>query len=321
MTPVWAPVFSPLKRRVKRYNAARARDPVARNRRRTDKTAPTKVRIPAAASDQPRYGQIGVIVGICFAIGIVWPFLAGVQLVPRAPVEEPDDSDIASTPSAERPKAKASVAPAPVAPKHSREQRVEIEKSVVASCKDSKGRKLTQCDHPDLGPGVTARIQNLANCSNAKGLSGVLSLGLEVDFEKHRFRNVTNGKSTTLPQSNVDPLLACAKHEFASAVPEKTEHDQSVYEIYYFARFIPPGTPLDEADDGSSVITPASGTATVVFETAMIREQAQPESKVVARLLYGTRVYVTGKLEDWFEVKYDSKGHKGWVHKSAIGMD
>ena len=41
---------------------------------------------------------------------------------------------------------------------------------------------------------------------------------------------------------------------------------------------------------------------------------------VVARILRGTRVVVTGRKDDWYRVKYDAKGSEGWVFKTAIGM-
>jgi hypothetical protein len=41
---------------------------------------------------------------------------------------------------------------------------------------------------------------------------------------------------------------------------------------------------------------------------------------VVARVLSGTRVSVTGRQGDWYRVKYDGKGAEGWVFRTAIGM-
>jgi hypothetical protein len=52
----------------------------------------------------------------------------------------------------------------------------------------------------------------------------------------------------------------------------------------------------------------------------MVHESADPSSKVLTRLLYGTRVFVKGRLDDWYEVVFDSKGHKGFIHKNALGL-
>ena len=47
----------------------------------------------------------------------------------------------------------------------------------------------------------------------------------------------------------------------------------------------------------------------------------QPEDgKIVSRLRYGTRVAVSAKRGKWYEVKYDAKGNKGWVHRNALGL-
>jgi len=67
-------------------------------------------------------------------------------------------------------------------------------------------------------------------------------------------------------------------------------------------------------------VTPASGVATVSWDTALVRTAPDRESKVVARVLSGTRVGVTGRSGDWYRVKYDAKGREGWVFRTSIGM-
>jgi SH3-like domain-containing protein len=52
---------------------------------------------------------------------------------------------------------------------------------------------------------------------------------------------------------------------------------------------------------------------------AIIREKPK-DGPVVARILRGTRVVVSGRQDDWYRVKYDAKGSEGWVFKTAIGM-
>jgi SH3-like domain-containing protein len=41
---------------------------------------------------------------------------------------------------------------------------------------------------------------------------------------------------------------------------------------------------------------------------------------VKARLLYGTKVFVTGRQGDWYRIRYDAHGREGWVHKNALAM-
>ena len=71
----------------------------------------------------------------------------------------------------------------------------------------------------------------------------------------------------------------------------------------------------------SSSIVPASGSATVRWNVALIRREPNSTAKIRARLTSGTRVIVTARQEEWYRVKYDTKGGEGWVHGAAIGMD
>ena len=38
----------------------------------------------------------------------------------------------------------------------------------------------------------------------------------------------------------------------------------------------------------------------------------------IARAMFG--VAVSARKGKWYEVKYDAKGAKGWVHRNALGM-
>jgi hypothetical protein len=281
-----------------------------------------QVTLPEAGGDQPRFGQIGVIAGVCFAIGIAWPFLAGVQLVPRAPIDESDREETAAeTPEKPEPKQTADEDEADE-PQRTTEQTVQVEKTVVIHCLDSKGGKLKTCDKPALDDSFTPKIQALANCPEAKNLSGVLSLGFRVDFKNDKIKELVKGKTTSLKNQVSTALLNCAETEFKTTSLKGIDHEHPEYLIFYVARFLPPGTAIAPPQaDTEQAVTPVSGTATIAFESAMIRDSAERDAKVKARLLYGTRVFVTGKVGEWYEVKYDSKGRKGWVHKNAIGMD
>jgi len=75
-----------------------------------------------------------------------------------------------------------------------------------------------------------------------------------------------------------------------------------------------------EGEAAPAEVTPASGTATVTWNTALVRLTPDREGKTIARVLQGTRVGVTGRSGDWYRVKYDAKGSQGWVFRTAIGM-
>ncbi len=123
------------------------------------------------------------------------------------------------------------------------------------------------------------------------------------------------GKSTTLPDATADALLECAKKEFDTVSLDAVKHQYQKYTAFYLVTLKPPG------DKGSAdpQVTEASGRATVSWDVAIIRDKPK-DGAIVARILRGTRVVVSGRQDDWYRVKYDAKGSEGWVFKTAIGM-
>jgi hypothetical protein len=162
----------------------------------------------------------------------------------------------------------------------------------------------------------------LSGCEAAKGLSGTLSVGFELNFKTDKVTEIKAGKSTTVDDRTTSALLACARNEFKAASLKDVKHDNDEYSVYYLIEFQPEpeegsedaGT--EEADDD---VVAASGKATVGWQVALIRKMPK-EGDIVARLLSGTNVVVTGRKGDWYRVKYNSKGDEGWVYKSAIGL-
>ncbi|MDQ2647405.1 MAG: SH3 domain-containing protein, partial [Myxococcota bacterium] len=67
-----------------------------------ERRKPLRIEVPR--EDRPRFGRVGVIALIGFAVGVSWPHLAGVRIVPRAP-----------TPASEAANDELSGAPAPTA--------------------------------------------------------------------------------------------------------------------------------------------------------------------------------------------------------------
>jgi hypothetical protein len=269
--------------------------------------------VPKREEEQTRFGHIAVIAVACFVVGVSWPFLAGVKLVPNAP------SDESAVPLEPRPASSNSAAAIVLPePARSKEPNVEVEKTTVISCHDEKGRKQNRCDTPDLREALFARFKALTHCK--EGVDGKLSLGLKLDFEKNKVVDVVQGKSTTLESGLVNELLACAKTELSTVSLAGIDHSQQRYLIFYVLSFSPAGALLPEQAAAPLAIVPASGSGTVVFESAMVRDRADSSGKIVTRLLYGTRVFITGRVGDWYEIKYDSKGHKGFVHQNSLGV-
>src|SRR4051812_13237569 len=91
-----------------------------------------------------------------------------------------------------------------------------------------------------------------------------------------------------------------------------------------FPKAVTPNSDTAEAgpagEAASAEVTEASGHATVAWDVALVRSSASRDGAVVARVLQGTRVSVTGRRGDWYRIKYDVKGSVGWVYRTAIGM-
>jgi uncharacterized protein YgiM (DUF1202 family) len=148
----------------------------------------------------------------------------------------------------------------------------------------------------------------------------VLSLGFELDFAKDRVVGLNSGKSTSLPQEDVEALLACLKETLGEVSLSGIRHNQERYAVYYRIELASDPDKKKSEPAAKVDVTAASGKATVAWDVALVRASPSRDSEVVARVLSGTRVSVTGRNGDWYRVKYDAKGGEGWVFRTAIGM-
>lgn len=281
------------------------------------------IQIPGVDGEKLPLGRVGIVAFAGFMLGIVWPRLAGIELVPSAPVSEPEQPAPAVSPSEPQappptPAGDPAEVPAPKEP----EERILIGKMQVTSCQDAEGRNVKSCDEPDWSRLSTPRLLALRDCDGAEGLSrGTLSLGVDLDFKKNKVGSTKRGRSTTIARSRAEKLLGCAENEFATVSLEGIEHKHPKYTVYYALDFLPAAD--EEAAAGAEEpeeAVAASGRATVGWEVALIREAPERDSKIVARILGGTRVAVTRRQGDWYRVKYDAKGREGWVFRTAIGL-
>jgi len=262
-------------------------------------------------SDGQSLGRVGVIALVGFVIGIVWPRLAGVSLVPEAPVE----SETALVDAAGDELGEAAP-PEPELIELMPEDRLGIGPAQVTSCVDSAGKKKASCDKPDIDEVVHPHLIALLGCPAATGVFGTLSLGFKVNFDKKKLSDPISGRSTDLPESTAKELLLCAKKEFDAAQVPGVPHDYAEYQVFYSLDFKTPEAAAEE----KTATTPASGQATVQWHSAQVRKEPEREAEVQARLLSGARVVVTGRRAEWFRVKYDARGREGWIHGAALGL-
>lgn len=288
------------------------------------------VSVPVPDEDRPRMGRLGIAVAVCFLLGLVWPLLAGLTFVQRppgsTPAAKPEDEapplDVEPEPS---PRPAPSSEPtdavraaAALKPAVTSDETVRIESSVLGSCRDD-GKAVSSCDTPSLRGLIEEPIEKLAHCDAAEGAAGVLSLGLWLDFEKGHVTQVKTGQSTTFSKEKADALVTCAKDHVVGTPLDGVAHKYAAYWLYYQVRFLPPGSPMDLAGaPPADVVISASGQGTIGWKTAIVRQGPSSQAKIAGRLLYGTRVNVTGRVGEWYRIEHG--GSTGWVHGDAIGM-
>jgi uncharacterized protein YgiM (DUF1202 family) len=115
--------------------------------------------------------------------------------------------------------------------------------------------------------------------------------------------------------------MACLNETLGEVSLSSIRRAHTRYTVFYKVEFTEPKllAPAPEVA-ADAVVTPASGRATVSWDVALVRGGPSREDEVVARVLRGTRVGVTGRQGDWYRVKYDGKGSEGWVFRTAVGM-
>jgi hypothetical protein len=276
------------------------------------------LRIEVPKDEGGKLGRVGVIAVVGFAVGILWPRLAGIRLVPSVPTEKTEAA--AEAAATQAPSAAPEPAPAPPPPAPAQKENFTVGAGEVASCRDGKKRH-EQCDPIDFDGVARGRIATLAACDAANDVTGVLSLGFELDFEKDRVLGVQSGKSTSLTQKDADALLACLKQNLGEVSLAGVRHQHQRYTVYYKVEFKGEvGADKKPEPELAPDAAPASGKATVAWDVALVRSGPARDKDVVARVLQGTRVNVVARSGDWYRVKYDAKGNEGWVFRTAIGM-
>lgn len=281
------------------------------------------LRIELPSTEAVRLGRVGLIAVAGFGIGLIWPHLVGIRLVPSVPAEKteavtpdlsgaPADGVEKGAPVPAEPEALASPPPP--------EDLFSVSPGEVTSCRSVSGNRLDRCDPIDFDAIARGRIATLSACDAAKRASGMLSLGFELDFGKERVTSVLTGKSTTLTQETSDALLACLRQNLGEISLASMRHEHERYTIFYKVEFSASAEISKKGEPAPSEVTPASGKATVAWDVALVRAAPTREGEVVARILQGTRISVTGRHADWYRVKYDTKGGEGWVFRTAIGM-
>jgi hypothetical protein len=314
---------------------------------------PLEVSVPSTEPDAPRIGRLALIVVFCFGIGIGWPIVAGLDFVQRPPgsvplkaVDDvdapPPDGDPDPKPSPtprptpgvvapvnETPRAAAHLAPMPplggaqLGPRGAdRQNAPRIEAAVVESCRDGTRTVRGACDTPPLSESLEGPLSSLGRCEAARGASGVLSIGLDLDLGQRRITEVRAGRSTTLSKDVAIALLGCARKKLIGSTFDTVQHQHPGYSIYYRLRFGAAQGASGSASRAASGpgLVAASGQVTITSKAAAVRDSPTQEGKVLQHLQLGARVNVTGRKGDWYRVNADGKGGAGWIQRKALGL-
>jgi Bacterial SH3 domain len=293
-----------------------------------ERRQPLKIEVPDQKQETVRFGRVGLIVTAGFLLGIIWPRVAGFKLVPSVPSQpaESSSADLTGAPGEAKGQPPAAPEPeaAPAAGSPSLD-RLQVSEPQFLACKDNGKKFKEECDHVEFDRLARPHIQALAACTGADKLVGVLSLGFDLDFSSEAVKNVKSGKSTSFSESETEALIDCEKREFSNVSLVGIAHKHEAYSVFYKVEFpkavTEKGEPPPAAGDAVAAdVTEASGHATVAWDVALVRSSASRDGAVVARVLQGTRVSVTGRRGDWYRIKYDVKGSVGWVYRTAIGM-
>lgn len=304
-------------------HAPAGKNPLGKNR--VVRPPPAEPAPAQVETDAPKLARLTAVVAVCFSIGFAWPVFGGLQFVQRPPGSSPPKTEeVEPAPvESEPPVPAAEPAEVPVmraAPLEIGKRSVRIEGRVVQSCHASSGAAATRCDAPNLEGVLEGPIARLASCDAAAGASGVLSLGLFLDFGLGRVSRVKLGQSTTLGKASAAALIRCAEEVVLGARLDDVEHEHSGYWVYHLVRFLPPGgAPEAESPAPAEPIVKTSGQVTIGFATAVVREEPSRQARVSARLPLGTRLNVSARSGEWYRVEQGGKT-VGWLHRKAIGM-
>lgn len=253
--------------------------------------------------------RAGIIAAVGFVLGVLWPWLLGISLVPEPPVSDratKTDGAAADPPDAQVSEAKEIAAT----------DLLEISEPLVTSCRDVEGKAEKSCSGIDFDPILHGPLLTLVECPAAQGVFGTLSLGIELSFAEKKVTKVESGRSTDLPAAVSKELIRCAEKRLEAAALDATPAAHASYTVFYKILFKTPEIAASEAE----TISLASGVATVLWRTALVREEPNGEAKIRARVLAGARLTVSGRMGDWYRVKYDASGREGWVHGAALGL-
>lgn len=289
------------------------------------------VRIPSERQDRVRWPIVGAIGAVALAGGWFWPRACGLRFggetqeevtassaAPEAPTGEP----VVTAPAATSPP------PAPTTtdttPKYAT---ITVGKSTLIHCGDAANKDLkpSKCGDPLLDGVITPKLEDLSSCADAKGVTGRIALSVEVDFKK-KTTKVGAGRSTvkkngTPNDKAIEPVLGCVRaalRDLFDSADAQGKRDHARYAIGYPLTLAPPsGVAPPAASASIASEKPASGSAKVTVDAALVRDAPSTAGTMIQRLTRGTKVEIFGVSGNWYHIHFD--GGDGWIFKTNVG--
>lgn len=305
--------------------------------------APLRVQIPTPEADKPSWLRVGVVALIGFAVGVAWPKFAGVRLGPSAPAEaasaaatgEPTHAPVASVVAAVTASAPPVVSAAP-APPTPAAPTVSVSKGSVVSCKNDAGESIKgkDCGRVTGFDSIAQRrIGKIALSPTALGNEGKLSVNVTLDFTTNRVTFVDVGKSSTVKSPDAFKSLLSAQFQGVSL--GTVDHVEPRVTLNYAVTLAPPSgaattpaatsasspssAPPSTATPATPTATADDGTATIVWDVAIVRDSPHTGA-VVGRLPRGTKVKLGDAQGGWYKVEFGSGfSSQGFLYRGAVG--
>jgi len=287
---------------------------------------PLCIEVPAAGSDRPAWGKVGIIAAAGFLVGILWPRFTNTRIAPNAPSDNGPSALSSAASAAAVVAPSASNGQAPAATAGAVPEAIAVSQGAILKCRDTKDDAKESCGSLEFDPIAVPKIKALSQCQAASAAAGKLSIGFDVDFHKKAVK-VLLGKSTTLPRDKAEALIKCADTAFDKVSLAEVPHEHRRYTVFYTASFAPQAKTDEPTNEKPSVEgrvagtttneSPASGAATVAWDVAIVRS-APKSGAIVGRLLRGSKVKVVAHQGEWYRVQYGSI--EGWVYRGTIGL-
>ncbi len=274
-----------------------------------------------------------------FAIGILWPKLAGLEIGPAPPGESRAAASAHAAASARANSAASGAGSLATRPAEVEPIALGVGEPSLLKCRNAKGDPRT-CDKVNFDEVLAPPLRQLAACPAARGHEGKLSVGFEVDFAKAQL-HVQRGKSSTMAGEAAEGVMKCLEANLASISLAKLRHDHAKYTVFYALTFAPAPKPVPsaapaltappaavaEAPAASGEARPPeamavrAGDASVEVKRGpyVVRDAPSRTGESVGRVAVGDKVTIVERKGDWFRVRLGSGDKEGWLFREALG--